>query len=199
MYKRTFFVLGAMLIIGLLLTSCQPTTVIETVIVEVEGETVIKEVVVGAEAVEFMAADTSTIVDVTIGDNDTLDPAWNYETSGNQKINNIYDPLVTYDREDATSFVPALAESWEMSADGLTYTFQIRQGVKFHDGADMTPEDVAYSFQRGVLQGGGWSPQWLYTEALFGTGTYDVAEQKDCKPLILMHCWQLVKLSRMHL
>ena len=179
MYKRTFFVLGAMLIIGLLLTSCQPTTVIETVIVEVEGETVIKEVVVGAEAVEFMAADTSTIVDVTIGDNDTLDPAWNYETSGNQKINNIYDPLVTYDREDATSFVPALAESWEMSADGLTYTFQIRQGVKFHDGADMTPEDVAYSFQRGVLQGGGWSPQWLYTEALFGTGTYDVAELID--------------------
>ena len=38
---------------------------------------------------------------------------------------------------------------------------------------------MAYSFQRGLLQGGGWSPQWLYTEAFFGTGIYDVAELVD--------------------
>jgi peptide/nickel transport system substrate-binding protein len=52
----------------------------------------------------------------------------------------------------------------------------------FHEGQTLDPEDVAYSFQRGLLQGGGWSPQWLYTEAFFGTGVSDIAElvNPDC-------------------
>ena len=89
---------------------------------------------------------------------------------------NIYDQLVTYEGADASKFVPELAESWEVSATmASTYVFKIREGVKFHEGQDLTASDVAYSFQRGVLQGGGCSPQWLYTEALFGTGIYDIA------------------------
>jgi peptide/nickel transport system substrate-binding protein len=51
--------------------------------------------------------------------------------------------------------------------------------VKFHDGADLTPEDVAYTFQRGLLQGGTSSPQWLFYEAFFGTGISDIAELID--------------------
>jgi peptide/nickel transport system substrate-binding protein len=72
-----------------------------------------------------------------------------------------------------------VAENWDISPDGTVYTFHIRQGIKFHNGADMTPEDIAYTFRRGLLQGGTWSPQWLYTEAMFGTGIYDVAELVD--------------------
>jgi peptide/nickel transport system substrate-binding protein len=201
--KALWSMTGLLIIASMVLAACAvPTpeviTIIETVEVEVEkiveGEkvTVIEtrevEVVVTAtpepvKAVEYKAGDAATFYDITgAGDTDTLDPAWNYETAGDAIILNVYEQLVTYNGADATSFVPALAETWDISADGMAYTFNIRQGVKFHDGADLTPEDVAYSLQRGVLQGGGWSPQWLYTEALFGTGTYDIAElvNADC-------------------
>ena len=62
-------------------------------------------------------------------------------------------PLSEFNGDDAASFVPQLAESWDISEDGLTYTFHIREGVSFHDGTPLTPEDVAFTFQRGLLQG----------------------------------------------
>lgn len=197
MFKKALWsIAGLLIIVSLVLVACgTPTpeviTVIETVekVVEKEGEKVTvvetKEVVVTAtpepeKAVEFAASDTETLYYVAASEGiDTLDPAWNYESEGDAAILNVYEQLVTYNGADATSFVPALAESWDISDDGTVYTFNIRKGVKFHDGADLDAEDVAYSLQRGVLQGGGWSPQWLYTEALFGTGIYDVAELVD--------------------
>jgi peptide/nickel transport system substrate-binding protein len=51
--------------------------------------------------------------------------------------------------------------------------------VKFHNGDEMTPSDVAYSFQRGVLQGGTSSPQFLLTEPFFGVGVDDIAAVVD--------------------
>lgn len=48
------------------------------------------------------------------------------------------------------SIIPALAEEWEISPDGLTYTFTLRQGVKFHNGRNLTPEDVVYCLTRLV-------------------------------------------------
>jgi peptide/nickel transport system substrate-binding protein len=133
----------------------------------------------GGELDTFKSQDPNTFVYATHADVNTLDPAWNYEGMGDATILNLYDQLITYDGADATSFVPALATKWDILDDGKTYVFTIREGVKFHNGADLTSEDVAYTFQRGLLQGGTWSPQWLYTEALFGTDVYDVAELVD--------------------
>ena len=48
---------------------------------------------------------------------------------------------------ETRSLVPGIAEDWGLSADGLTWTFTIRDGVKFHDGSDLTPEDVLWTFQ----------------------------------------------------
>lgn len=132
------------------------------------------------------AKDPTTWVEVTLpGGAETLDPAFDYETAGGGILMQVYDTLVWYNKEKANEFVPQLAtevptlENGGISADGKTYTFKIRSGVKFHDGTDMTVEDVAYSFQRNLLQGGTASPQWLFTEPLLGVGIYDIAEIVD--------------------
>ena len=123
--------------------------------------------------------DPTTYVEATFGEPETLDPALNYETGGAEIIQNVYETLIFYDGEATDKFVPQLAESWEVSEDGTTYTFQIRQGVKFHDGADLTPSDVAYSFQRGLLYGGNSGPQWLLAEPFFGIGMSDISMLVD--------------------
>jgi peptide/nickel transport system substrate-binding protein len=117
---------------------------------------------------------TYTIADFSVSI-DTLDPALAYDTSSGEIIQNTYDTLVFYDGEATDKFVPKLAESWETSEDGMTWTFKIREGVKFHNGDTLTPTDVAYSFQRGLLQGGTSSPQWLLAEPFFGVGMDDVS------------------------
>jgi len=190
MSKKTWWAIASVLLVAsMMLAACGPTPtpekVVETVVVTVEKEGEVVEVVVTAtptppEAKEFKSADPTTLNVVTISEGiDSLDPALNYESDGDAIILNVYDQLVTYAGPKATEFVPSLATDWTISDDGKTYTFTIRKGVKFHNGADLTAEDVAYSLQRGVLQGNTASPQWLFTEPFFGIGTFDVAELVD--------------------
>lgn len=120
------------------------------------------------------AKDPTSIVVATSGDTDTLDPALAYDTASGEIIQNVYETLVFYDGDKPSQFVPQLAESWEISDDGTVYTFHIRQGVKFHEGGDLTPSDVAYSLQRGLLQGGYSSPQLLLAEPFLGIGNDDI-------------------------
>ena len=108
-----------------------------------------------------------TLIEVTIGDLETLDPAWHYDTASATAIFNIYETLVFYDREHVDKFIPLLAESWTVSPDGLVYTFVIRKGIKFHEGGDLTPEDVVYSFQRALIQDRSGGPIHMITEPLF--------------------------------
>jgi peptide/nickel transport system substrate-binding protein len=112
---------------------------------------------------------------------DTLDPALAYDSASGEVIQNVYETLVFYDGAKADEFVPQLAESWSLSEDGRVWTFHIRRGVQFHAGGDLTPSDVAYSFQRGLLQGGYSSPQWLLAEPFFGRGIDDISLVVDGK------------------
>lgn len=107
---------------------------------------------------------------------DTLDPALAYDTASSEILQNVYETLIFYDGQATDKFVPLLAESYEPSADGKTWTFHIRKGVKFHNGDELTPTDVAYSFQRGLLQSGSVSPQWLLSEPFFGVGNQDIVD-----------------------
>jgi len=124
----------------------------------------------------FKSKDPTTFVDASFGEPDSFDPAYDYETQGGEVLINVYDRLIQLEGEKTDAYLPGLAESWEISEDGKTYTFKIRSGVKFHDGADFTASDVAYSFARGLLQGGGDSPQFLMFEPVFGVGSADVSQ-----------------------
>ena len=76
---------------------------------------------------------------------------------------NIYDRLVDIEvKEDGSSeIVPSLAESLEISGDALTYTFHLRQGVKFHNGEELTADDVEYSFTRQLSVEGAVNTDFL--------------------------------------
>jgi peptide/nickel transport system substrate-binding protein len=88
----------------------------------------------------------------------TFDPATFYGGPGFSPMGALYEGLVKYDI-GSVEIVPQLAESWKISDDGLTYTFKLRDGVKFHDGTPVDAEAVKYSFQRFVdLKG---SPSYM--------------------------------------
>src|SRR5262245_34281942 len=60
----------------------------------------------------------------------------------------MYDTLIRRDPRDGQTIIPDLAYKWEISPDSKKYTFHLRKGVKFHDGADFTAEDVKATFER---------------------------------------------------
>ncbi|BDA86426.1 peptide ABC transporter substrate-binding protein [Aureimonas sp. SA4125] len=77
----------------------------------------------------------------------TLDPAIGYDWQNWSMIKSLFDGLMDYE-PGTTTLRPGLAESYEISPDGKTFTFVLREGVKFHNGRVMTAEDVKYSLDR---------------------------------------------------
>lgn len=94
-----------------------------------------------------------------------IDPALHTDESSLHAVLNIYDPLV-YPKvqEGLMEPGPHVAESWSASEDGKTYTFTIRPGIQFHDGTELTAEDVAFSMQRLLALQKGFS--WLFSGVL---------------------------------
>jgi oligopeptide transport system substrate-binding protein len=80
------------------------------------------------------------------GDPATLDPARISDIYGLSVAQQLFDGLVQFDQ--TLTITPALAQFWKASRDGLTWTFTLRKGVKFHHGREVTAEDVAYSLTR---------------------------------------------------
>jgi len=84
-----------------------------------------------------------------------IDPAVGSDFSSSTALANLYDTLVF---PNADGGIDAwLADSWEASEDGMTWTFKLKDGVKFHDGSDLTASDVAYSMNRLLEIGEGYA------------------------------------------
>jgi len=81
----------------------------------------------------------------------TLDPGEVYELMPEEYIANTYDRLIRVDLKNPSHFNGDVAQSWTVSPDGLTFTFRLRPGLKFHSGNPLTADDVAWSIQRTVL------------------------------------------------
>ncbi len=104
----------------------------------------------------------------------TLDPAIGYDWQNWSIIKSIFDGLLDY-VPGTTKLKPQLAERFEVSPDGTTYTFYLRKGVKFHNGRELVAEDVKYSLER-VLNPKTQSPgQGFYTNIV---GAKDVISGK---------------------
>lgn len=76
----------------------------------------------------------------------TLDPARITDVYSRSVAQQLFDGLVQFDQ--TLTIAPALARFWQSSRDGLTWTFTLRKGVKFHHGREVTADDVVYSFSR---------------------------------------------------
>ncbi|WP_448375512.1 ABC transporter substrate-binding protein, partial [Fervidobacterium sp.] len=128
-----------------------------------------------------LAFDPTVYVAAIIGEPDTLDPHLAYDTASGEVIYNVYENLIQYKGRSVSEFEPRLATEVPTVKNGLlkdggkTYVFPIRKGVKFHNGNPLTPEDVEYSFERGLLYDPDGGPMWMMWYALFGTHSRDEA------------------------
>ena len=102
-----------------------------------------------AAATAAMRGSSSTLTIVQFADPDTLDPAVANDGVAGKVVQNIYDRLVRVSA-DNKRISPSLATRWTVSRNGLTYTFFLRRGVRFHDGSRFNAEAVRYSFQRMI-------------------------------------------------
>ena len=133
---------------------------------------------------------------------DTLNPLASYMQVGFEVFLLVYDPLVRYDE----NFEPTgcLAESWETSEDGLTWTFHLKDGVKWHDGEPFTSEDVKFTYDTMMESGLGY----MYSTYLAGIDSVECPDANtvviktdepkanmlmNTTPILPKHIWSEIK------
>lgn len=120
------------------------------------------------EAAQPEVKNPDTLIYATYGTIDSLDYVKAYDTASWTNMRNIYDTLVFYEGESTSDFVPVLAtevptlENGGITDGGKTYRFKIREGVKFHSGDTLTPEDVEYTFERAFVTDPDGGPTWIW-------------------------------------
>ncbi len=119
---------------------------------DVNGDSIVNilDLVFVANRIGDSVPEVSTLIFGRGGDSITLDPAQVEDGESAKVCDMIYDTLVQY-REATTDLEPGLAEAWERSADGLVWTFHLRQGVRFHDGSPFDANAVVFSLTRPLV------------------------------------------------
>lgn len=111
---------------------------------------------------------TGRILTMGVSGTPNIDPAISLSNSDLASVINMYDTLVVPSEDGVENRV---ADSWEVSEDGLTYTFKIKEGIKFHNGSEMTASDVAFSMNRILDIGEGIS--YIYSDVVESTEATD--------------------------
>ncbi|MBN1536916.1 MAG: ABC transporter substrate-binding protein [Anaerolineales bacterium] len=157
-----------LVLVTLIITACSPqqSTLKETVVVTKEVQTVVTQEV-EVEKLVTPTADPSGIkrggiLNAAISaDPQGFDPHITSAYSSFQVLENVYDTLVTVDEN--LNMVPSLATGWEISEDNLTWTFHLQEGIKFHNGRELTADDVVYSYQRIMNPDTGSGASWRFS------------------------------------
>src|ERR1700758_987223 len=124
------------------------------------------------------SADAETVLRTRLNaDIRSTDPGTNRDANTDGVMAHIAEGLVAF-RED-TSIGPMLADSWTVSDDGKTYAFRLRQGVKFHNGATMTADDVVWSLKRWLDP----ATQWRCLSEFSATGIARIEKIEAPDPL----------------
>lgn len=133
----------------------QPADTTETEPAETsEPETPNEEAEAPAEPEDFSETGTLNLSWPSDTGTDLLPFPWN---NRNYAVAMLFDPLVALS-SDGKTIVPKIAEDWTISEDGLTYTFTIREGITWHDGTPLTPEDVVFSINGYIKNPGSEYP-----------------------------------------
>jgi oligopeptide transport system substrate-binding protein len=114
----------------------------------------------------------------------TLDPALSTDIYAVTIIQQIFDGLVQFDNN--LNIIPAIAKSWKISHDKLTYTFYLREGVKFHNGREVTAKDFVYSFTR-ILDPETKSSSFDFFKKIVGTKDFLDKKTKEVKGLTALN------------
>ncbi len=104
------------------------------------------------------------------GDSVSLDPAIVTDGESFKVTQNLFETLLNFGEQD-TTIHPGLATKWDISDDGLTYTFELQQGVKFHDGTDFNAEAVVKNVNRWK---GGTEEDFYYFNSMFKAEGQDI-------------------------
>ena len=171
MRSKLVYLAGMMMVLVVMLSACQAEVVevVKEVIVEKE---VVKEVEVEKIVIEEKAVEVERIVEVVAdtksgGDlvvvtkkagTGSLDPLWAKHTQVGLYQRHLSDPLAHIDPLTGAP-APALATSWEESADGTSITFHLREDVTFHDGTPFNAEAVKFNIDR-IQEAGAESRRW---------------------------------------
>lgn len=156
MKKKISLMLAAALTAGLALTGCGGSKTSDTTVNTAGAE--------NESTAEVKGVDVDTTGYLVAALNADIQTADVQKTSKDYEVPfNIFDRLVDVEvgTDGNSKIVPSLAESWDISDDGLEYTFHLRQGVKFHNGNDFTAEDVAYTFHRMLTVEGGVNTEFI--------------------------------------
>jgi len=114
----------------------------------------------------------NTIVAEIINPPDLLDPGVEYLIPGTSITQNVYEQLLYFHGSQADHVIPWLAQSYNVSADGLTYTFHLRSGITFTDGTPFNATAVYYSLMREMLIDDPDGPAWALLQVMRGGMNY---------------------------
>lgn len=148
MNKKYSYILSALAALSLLLTQCtaQSTPTAPPAATSAAEPTNAAAAPTSAAAAATAPTAGKRVLRVTFSWPDHIDPAIGNDYAGSTSLANLYDTLVFPNKDGGVD--PWLATSWDVSQDGLTYTFHLRQDVKFHDGTPLKASDVVYSYNR---------------------------------------------------